>query len=115
METQSVLNNTITLFRYHSPENSLTNALDLCQGLRSESTEAQIDDSIPLPPCDILILTTTRMVKLPGNRPGLPGNVISFYIVPLDPAPACRQAGTDGTCGTRSGQISSIPFKALME
>jgi hypothetical protein len=91
METQSVLNNTITLFRYHPPENSLTNALDLCQGLRSESTEAQIDDSIPLPPCDIL--TTTRMVKLPGNRPGLPGNVISFYIVPLDP-PAYRQAQT---------------------
>jgi len=25
-------------------------------------------------------------VKPPGKRPGLPGNVISFYIVPLDPA-----------------------------
>jgi len=26
-------------------------------------------------------------VKLPGHRPGLPGKVISFHIVPL---PACR-------------------------
>jgi hypothetical protein len=25
-------------------------------------------------------------VKLPGHRPGLPGKVISFHIVPLDPA-----------------------------
>ena len=25
-------------------------------------------------------------VKLPGHRPGLPGNAISFYIVPLAPA-----------------------------
>jgi hypothetical protein len=45
-------------------------------------------------------------VKLPAHRAGLPGKVISFYIVPLDPAykaglaghvpvkiPAYRQAG----------------------
>jgi hypothetical protein len=25
-------------------------------------------------------------VKPPGHRPGLPGKVVSFYIVPLDPA-----------------------------
>jgi hypothetical protein len=25
-------------------------------------------------------------VKLPGHRPGLPGKVIAFHIVPLDPA-----------------------------
>jgi hypothetical protein len=25
-------------------------------------------------------------LKLAGHRPGLPGDVISFYIVPLDPA-----------------------------
>jgi len=31
--------------------------------------------------------------KLPGQRPGLPGNVISFYIVPLNPA---RKAGLAG-------------------
>jgi hypothetical protein len=29
-------------------------------------------------------------MKLPGHRPGLPGNVISFYIVPLDPAYSAR-------------------------
>jgi hypothetical protein len=32
-------------------------------------------------------------MKLPGHRPGLPGNVISFYIVPLDPA---YKAGLSG-------------------
>jgi len=32
-------------------------------------------------------------VKLPGHRPGLPGNVISFYIVPLDPAYKAGPAG----------------------
>ena len=34
-------------------------------------------------------------MKLPGNRPGLPGKVISFDIVPLDPAyPAKAGRGT---------------------
>jgi hypothetical protein len=32
-------------------------------------------------------------VKLFGHRPGLPGNVISFYIVPLDPAHSAGLAG----------------------
>jgi hypothetical protein len=32
-------------------------------------------------------------VKLPGHRPGLPDNVISFYIVPLDPAHSAGLAG----------------------
>jgi hypothetical protein len=31
--------------------------------------------------------------KLPGHRPGLPGNVVSFYIVPLDPAYKAGLAG----------------------
>jgi hypothetical protein len=43
-------------------------------------------------------------VKLPGHRPGLPGKVVSFYIVPLDPAykaglvghvPAKRSGGVE--------------------
>jgi hypothetical protein len=29
---------------------------------------------------------TDEIAKLPGHRPGLPGKVISFHIVPLDPA-----------------------------
>ncbi len=33
-------------------------------------------------------------MKLPGHRPGLPGKVISFHIVPLDPA---YKAGLRGT------------------
>jgi hypothetical protein len=32
-------------------------------------------------------------VKLPGHRPGLPGKVISFHIVPLDPAYRAGIAG----------------------
>ena len=32
-------------------------------------------------------------MKLPDLRPGLPGNVISFYIAPLDPAHRARLAG----------------------
>jgi len=32
-------------------------------------------------------------VKLPGHRPGLPGKVISFHIVPLDPAYKAGLAG----------------------
>ncbi len=32
-------------------------------------------------------------MKLPGHRPGLPGKVISFYIVPLDPAYKAGLAG----------------------
>ena len=32
-------------------------------------------------------------LKLPGHRQGLPGNVISFYIVPLAPA---HRAGITG-------------------
>jgi hypothetical protein len=40
-------------------------------------------------------------LKLPAHRAGLPGKVISFYIVPLDPAylPTGRQArrGLRGT------------------
>jgi hypothetical protein len=32
-------------------------------------------------------------MKLLGHRPGLPGNVTSFYIVPLDPVHSARLAG----------------------
>jgi hypothetical protein len=32
-------------------------------------------------------------MKLLGHRPGLPGKVISFYIVPLDPAHSAGLAG----------------------
>jgi hypothetical protein len=42
-------------------------------------------------------------VKLPAQRAGLPGKVILFYIVPLDPA--YLPTGTQGgACGARSGQ-----------
>jgi hypothetical protein len=56
-------------------------------------------------------------VKLPGHRPGLPGKVISFYIVPL---PACRQAGTPpipiGRDGAPSGQMGGArTFEELGE
>ena len=37
------------------------------------------------------------LVKLPDQRLGLPGNVISLHIVPLDPA--YRQAGKAGLPG----------------
>jgi hypothetical protein len=33
------------------------------------------------------------IVKLPAHRAGLPGKVISFYIVPLDPAYKAGLAG----------------------
>jgi hypothetical protein len=33
------------------------------------------------------------IVKLPAHRAGLPGNEISFFIVPLDPAYKARLAG----------------------
>ncbi len=32
-------------------------------------------------------------MKLPAHRPGLPGKVISFYIVPLDPTYMAGLAG----------------------
>jgi len=32
-------------------------------------------------------------MKLPAHRAGLPGNVISFYIVPLDPEHCAGVAG----------------------
>ena len=34
-----------------------------------------------------------NIVKLPAHRAGLPGKVISFYIVPLDPAHSAGLAG----------------------
>jgi hypothetical protein len=38
-----------------------------------------------------------REVKLHGHRPGLPGKVVSFHIVPLDPAyPAWGGTGLAG-------------------
>ena len=37
-------------------------------------------------------------VKLPAQRAGLPGKVISFYVVPLDPALK------GGACGALAGQ-----------
>ncbi len=59
-------------------------------------------------------------MKLPDDRPGLPGKVILFHIVPLsclpvgrDPAymPIGRQGGA---CGARSGQ-KGIGFLFFME
>ena len=47
-------------------------------------------------PEDSAFLFTTPYrpkVILAGHRPGLPGNVISFYIVPLDPAHRAGLAG----------------------
>ena len=37
--------------------------------------------------------TSRNLMKLLGHRPGLPGNVKSFYIVPLDPAHSAGLAG----------------------
>jgi hypothetical protein len=34
-----------------------------------------------------------EIVKLPGYTPGLPGNVISLYMPPLDPAHSVGPAG----------------------
>ena len=38
-------------------------------------------------------MNSTGFVKLPGHRPALPGNAISFYIVDLDPAYKAGLAG----------------------
>ena len=38
-------------------------------------------------------LTVRGDVNLPGHRPGLPGKVISFHIVPLNPAYKAGLAG----------------------
>jgi hypothetical protein len=43
------------------------------------------------------------LVKLPAHRAGLPGKVISFYIVPLDPA-YLLTGRQGGAWGARSGQ-----------
>ncbi len=40
------------------------------------------------------------LMKLPGHRPGLPGKVISFHIVPLDPA---HRAGLAGHVPVKGG------------
>jgi len=37
--------------------------------------------------------TCKNLMKLLGHGPGLPGNVKSFYIVPLDPAHSAGLAG----------------------
>jgi hypothetical protein len=47
-------------------------------------------------------------VKLPGHRPELPGNVISFYIVLLDPALSAGLAGHFRP--TRKTICEYIPF-----
>jgi hypothetical protein len=39
-------------------------------------------------------------VKLPGHRPGLPGKVACFYIMPLAPLES-------GACGAHPGQSRS--------
>jgi len=49
-------------------------------------------------------------VKLPGHRPGLPGKVIFFHVVPLDPPiPLWRDGARSGhfatechSCGSRN-------------
>ena len=47
-----------------------------------------------------------RNVKLPGHRPGLPGRVVSFHVVPLLPAgrqgPRLSRRVRDGA---RAGQV----------
>jgi hypothetical protein len=40
-----------------------------------------------------LLISSTNIVKLPAHRPALPGNVISFYILPLCPAYKAGLAG----------------------
>jgi hypothetical protein len=45
-------------------------------------------------------------MKLLGHRPGLPGNVKSFYIVPLDPAHSAGLAGSSPDGGTL--QVGSL-------
>jgi hypothetical protein len=44
-------------------------------------------------------------VKLPSHRPALPGNVMSFYIVPLDPAYLPTAGRQGGACSARFGQV----------
>jgi hypothetical protein len=39
------------------------------------------------------IIEVLAEVKVPAHRAGLPGKVISFYIVPLDPAYKAGLAG----------------------
>jgi hypothetical protein len=52
-------------------------------------------------------------MKLSADRAGLPGKVISFYIVPLDPAylPTGRQARR--ACGALPGQAGKTKIKRL--
>jgi hypothetical protein len=48
-------------------------------------------------------------VKLPAHRAGLPGNEISFLIVPLDPAYKAGLAGhLPAMAGRTDGQMISI-------
>jgi len=53
-----------------------------------------------------------RQLKLPAHRAGLPGKVISFYIVPLDPAHSAGLAGHVPVIKGRSygPQISKAVF-----
>ena len=41
-------------------------------------------------------------MKLPGHRPGLPGKVISFHIVPLDPS-------------YKSGLAEHVPVSSILK
>jgi hypothetical protein len=56
-----------------------------------------------------------KFVNLPAHRAGLPGRVISFYIVPLDPAYLLTAGRQGGACGARSGQRFSMIAEANLE
>ena len=65
-------------------------------------------------------LTKVVKVKLPGHRPGLPGNVISFCTVPLDPAYKAGLAGhvpvnvkEDFFVYLEDGRVIHIPFEEI--
>jgi len=49
-----------------------------------------------------------RFVKLPAHRAGLPGNEISFFIVPFDPA---YKAGLAGHLPVKHEDLIPLPAK----
>jgi hypothetical protein len=53
-----------------------------------------------------------KKVKFPAHRAGLPGKVISFYIVPLDPA---YKAGLAGHVPANRNLVEITPFPGLSD
>ena len=45
-----------------------------------------VSDDMDRPEQKKLLASCENIVKPPGHRPGFPGKVISFHIVPLDPS-----------------------------